>query len=185
MVLEGRSKSDVARDYDVSRQWVQQLCKRYESEGDAAFVARSRRPHRNPQAVTAEIEERIVRLRKTLTKRGLDAGADTISFHLAADLMITKAPAVSTIWRILKRRGFITPQPHKRGRDGEKMPRPTIHDLRHFAGTSAARVGNLRETMDRLGHSTRRRVCGIPRSQLDVTPRWPRRCRSWRVRCSQ
>lgn len=40
------------------------------------------------------------------------------------------------------------------GRDGEKLPRPTIHDLRHFAGTSAARVGNLRETMDRLGHST-------------------------------
>jgi transposase len=28
VVLEGRSKSDVARDYDVSRQWVQQLCKR-------------------------------------------------------------------------------------------------------------------------------------------------------------
>lgn len=40
------------------------------------------------------------------------------------------------------------------GRDGEHLPRPTIHDLRHFAGTAAARVGSLRETMDRLGHST-------------------------------
>lgn len=29
-----------------------------------------------------------------------------------------------------------------------------IHDLRHFSGTQAARVGNLREVMDRLGHST-------------------------------
>lgn len=29
-----------------------------------------------------------------------------------------------------------------------------IHDLRHFAGTQAARVGNLPETMERLGHST-------------------------------
>jgi integrase len=29
-----------------------------------------------------------------------------------------------------------------------------IHDLRHFAGTQAARVGNLAETMARLGHST-------------------------------
>jgi len=28
VVLEGRSKCEVARDYDVSRQWVQQLCKR-------------------------------------------------------------------------------------------------------------------------------------------------------------
>lgn len=40
------------------------------------------------------------------------------------------------------------------GRDGEKLPRPTIHDLRHFAGTAAAHVGSLKETMDRLGHST-------------------------------
>ncbi len=32
--------------------------------------------------------------------------------------------------------------------------RPTIHDLRHFAGTSTARVGNLVETMGRLGHKT-------------------------------
>src|ERR1700752_1996114 len=29
-----------------------------------------------------------------------------------------------------------------------------IHDLRHFAGTQTARVGNLVETMGRLGHST-------------------------------
>jgi integrase len=29
-----------------------------------------------------------------------------------------------------------------------------IHDLRHFAGTQTARVGNLVETMARLGHST-------------------------------
>jgi integrase len=35
------------------------------------------------------------------------------------------------------------------GREGVR-----IHDLRHFAGTQAARVGSLRETMARLGHST-------------------------------
>lgn len=29
-----------------------------------------------------------------------------------------------------------------------------LHDLRHFAGTQAARVGNLVETMGRLGHTT-------------------------------
>ncbi|MGH3674222.1 MAG: helix-turn-helix domain-containing protein, partial [Mycobacterium sp.] len=42
VVLEGRSKSEVARDYDVSRTWVQQLCRRYEAEGAAAFEPRSR-----------------------------------------------------------------------------------------------------------------------------------------------
>ena len=35
------------------------------------------------------------------------------------------------------------------GREGVR-----VHDLRHFAGSQAARVGTLRETMDRLGHST-------------------------------
>lgn len=52
------------------------------------------------------------------------------------------------------RDSYFVPALDRIGRDGEKLPRPTIHDLRHFAGTSAARVGNLRETMDRLGHST-------------------------------
>lgn len=37
VVVEGRSKSEVARDYDVSRYWVQQLCQRYATEGPAAF----------------------------------------------------------------------------------------------------------------------------------------------------
>jgi transposase len=38
VVLEGRSKSEVASEYDVSRQWVQQLCKRYEAHGDVAYL---------------------------------------------------------------------------------------------------------------------------------------------------
>ena len=42
--IEGRSKSEVARDYGVSRYWVQQLVKRFEVEGTAAFEPRSRRP---------------------------------------------------------------------------------------------------------------------------------------------
>ena len=74
--VEGRSKSEVARDYKISRYWVQQLLKRYEAEGDAAFQPRSRRPHTNPRAVSLDLEDRIVRLRKTLSKQGLDAGAE-------------------------------------------------------------------------------------------------------------
>jgi transposase len=70
VVLEGRSESEVARDYDVSRYWVQQLVKRYETEGVAAFEPHSRRPHHNPRAAGAELEETIVRLRKTLDKQG-------------------------------------------------------------------------------------------------------------------
>src|SRR5688572_19878073 len=113
--IEGRSKSEVARDYGISRYWVQQLVKRFEVEGEAAFEPRSRRPHTSPHAVSLELEDQIVRLRKTLTKKGLDAGGETIAAHLAAT-GVTPVPAVSTIWRILTRRGFITPQPQKRPR---------------------------------------------------------------------
>jgi len=116
--VEGRSKSEVARDYKVSRYWVQQLVKRYEREGEAAFTPRSRRPHSNPRAIGLELEDRIVRLRKDLAKRGLDAGAETIRVHLQRDLQrdpaLGRVPSTSTIWRILTRRGFVTPQPKKR-----------------------------------------------------------------------
>src|SRR5690606_22938709 len=44
----------------------------------------------------------------------LDAGAETIAVHLAAQT--GSAPSTATIWRILTRRGFVTPQPHKRPR---------------------------------------------------------------------
>ena len=120
VVVEGRSKSQVARDYGVSRFWVQQLVHRYEREGPAAYRPRSRRPHSSPHAVDAEVEDLIVRLRKELSKQGLDAGAETITAHLARLDPTLRAgrpvPAVSTIWRILSRRGFVTAQPQKRPR---------------------------------------------------------------------
>jgi transposase-like protein len=130
VVVEERSKSEVARDYNVSRYWVQQLLRRYTAEGEAAFEPRSRRPHSSPQAVPTEVEDEIVRLRKELSRQGLDAGADTIGAHLArrtprsqTSTRPSPPPSVSTIWRILTRRGFVTPQPHKRWRltDGTEV----------------------------------------------------------------
>ena len=89
-MLKGRSKSEVARDYDVSSYWVQQLVKRYDAEGAAAYQARSRRPHHNPRAIDVALEDAIIRLRKTLTKQGYDAGAATIAEHLTRDPAVAK-----------------------------------------------------------------------------------------------
>ena len=119
VTVEARSKSEVAREYGVSRVWVQKLVHRYQREGPAAFEPRSRRPHTNPRAVDLEVEDRIVRLRKTLTKKGVDAGAETIAAHLAT-AGVAPVPAVSTIWRILSRRGFVIAQPQKRPRSSWK-----------------------------------------------------------------
>lgn len=114
VVLEGRPVSAVARDYGLSRRWVQKLVRRYELEGEAAFEPRSRRPQTSPQRTATAVEDAVVELRKELTGQGLDAGAETIAWHLCQ--RAGTAPSVATIWRVLTRRGFVTPQPHKRPR---------------------------------------------------------------------
>jgi transposase InsO family protein len=112
--VEGRSKSEVAREYRVSRRWVQELVKRFDAEGEAGLVPRSRRPRSSPQRTPERVEQEVVELRKQLADQGLDAGAHTIAYHLHQ--RHGAAPAPATIWRILSRRGFVTPQPHKRPR---------------------------------------------------------------------
>jgi transposase InsO family protein len=114
VVLEGRSRSAVARDYGVSRRWVQILVARYLAEGDSAFEPRSRRPHSSPQKTGQAVEDAIVALRKELAEAGHDAGAETIAWQLRQ--RAGSAPSVATIWRILSRRGFVAAQPHKRPR---------------------------------------------------------------------
>lgn len=158
VVIEGRSKSDVARDYGLSRYWVHQLVKRYETEGAAAFSPHSRRPHTNPHAVAPDVEERIIRLRKTLAKAGYDAGAATIAEHLRRDPTTTEVPSISTIWRILDRRGFITPQPHKRPRSSWKRFEADLpnqcwqSDVTHWRLTdgSSAEILNIIDDHSRL-----------------------------------
>jgi transposase InsO family protein len=58
------------------------------------------------------LEDEIVAIRKDLDRHGHEAGAATIAAHLQR--RHGASPAVSTIWRTLTARGFVTPQPHKR-----------------------------------------------------------------------
>jgi transposase InsO family protein len=114
VVLEGRSYREVARSHGVSKSWVGELVRRYRQGGYEALRAGSRAPHRTPHKVPAPIENRIVELRKHLVDRGFDAGAATIQAYLRRER--DQVPSISAVWRVLHRRGFITPQPHKRPR---------------------------------------------------------------------
>jgi transposase InsO family protein len=111
---EGRPVAELAEAHGVHRSWIYKLVARYREEGEAGLAPRSRRPRRSPMAVAAELEAEIVTLRKQLSEEGLDAGAVTIHWHLARRHQ--HVPSVSSIWRILQRRGFVTPQPKKRPR---------------------------------------------------------------------
>jgi transposase InsO family protein len=114
VLVEGRSVREVARAHGVSKTWLYELRARYRAEGEAGLVARSKRPHRSPNRVPETVEDEIVAIRKQLTEFGVEAGPDTIHTHLT-DAHGGIAPcAVSSVWRILTRRGFITREPHKR-----------------------------------------------------------------------
>jgi transposase InsO family protein len=112
VVTEGRSQGEVARAYGVSQGWVSRLAGRYRAEGEAAFEPRSRRPRTSPTAISADTADLIITLRKDLAGQGLDAGPQTIAWHLQHHHHIRVASA--TISRYLARAGLVTPDPAKR-----------------------------------------------------------------------
>ena len=99
------------RDHGVSRDRFYEIRRRYDAEGDAGLAPRSRAPHTVANRTSPGVEDLIVTWRKQLADDGLDAGAETIKWHLDAEGI--EAPTVSTIWRVLTRRGFIDPDPTK------------------------------------------------------------------------
>jgi transposase InsO family protein len=107
-----RPVSDVARTYGVARSWICTLLARYRAEGDAASGPRSRRPKTSPNAIGDATVRLIMELRKELAGQGLDAGPDTIAWHLARHHQ-ARVPA-ATAARYLARAGLVVPGPRKR-----------------------------------------------------------------------
>jgi transposase InsO family protein len=114
VVVEGRSKAEVARDYGVTYRWVHTLVTRYLHGGWEALEPQSRRPTTSPTRTPADIEAQVLQLRHELTAAGHDAGPHTIATHL--ERHHGTSPAPSTIWKILRRNGLVTEQPKKRPR---------------------------------------------------------------------
>ena len=136
VILEGRSQADVARDYHVSKSWVSKLITRYNNEGSQAFEPRSRKPDTTPTKTPPDVIELILKLREHLTTAGLDAGPDTITWHLTTHHRITVSPA--TISRHLSQAGLVTPEPHKKPKSSyirfeASMPNETWQsDFTHY-----------------------------------------------------
>ena len=112
VTVEKRPVSEVAKSYGVARSWVYTLLARYQAEGEAAFEPRSRRPKTSPTAISPDTAELIIRLRKELAGQGLDAGPQTIAWHLERHHRVKVSSA--TVSRCLARRGLVTPDPPKR-----------------------------------------------------------------------
>jgi transposase InsO family protein len=112
VIVEGRSQSEVAREYGVSQSWISRLLARYRAEGDAAFEPRSRRPHTSPTRLAQSTIDLIIGLRHTLAGKGLDNGPHTIAWHLEHHHQLEVS--VASISRHLHAAGLILPTPAKR-----------------------------------------------------------------------
>ena len=108
--------------------WVSKLLARYRAEGEAAFEPRSRRPKTSPTATAGRHGRADRAAAQGAAEAGLDAGPDTIGWHLAHHHGITVSPA--TVARYLTRR--------RAGRPGaEKRPRPPTSGSQPSCRTSA------------------------------------------------
>src|SRR5512132_2928958 len=111
LFVDRQTPAQIAARYGVHRSWVYKLKARYEREGEAALEPRARRPKTSPTAIPAATVALIAELREKLTTAGLDAGPDTLAWHLAHHHIRV---SVSTIARTLTRAGLVTPTPNKR-----------------------------------------------------------------------
>jgi transposase InsO family protein len=112
LVVEQQTVAEVAARYGMHRSWVYRLKARYDDVGEAAFEPLSKRPHTSPTAVPGTTVELIRELRKELVEAGLDAGPDTIAWHLTQRHQLQVS--VSTVARTVTREGLVVPEPKKR-----------------------------------------------------------------------
>ena len=136
LFVDQQTPAEVATRYRVHRAWVYKLKARYEAEGEVALEPRSRRPHTSPAALPSEVVDRIVELRAKLAEAGLDAGPDTIAWHLGHHHGLRVAR--STISRHLAAAGLVVPEPRKRPKSSyvrfqAEMPNQTWQsDFTHY-----------------------------------------------------
>ena len=106
------TRRQAATEFGLSTRQIGRLLDQYRTGGLTALVPQSKRPLTNPNQTPDHVIEKILELRTQLARDGLDAGAQSIWDHL----LTAERPSPTTIWRILKREGSITPQPQKRPR---------------------------------------------------------------------
>lgn len=144
LFVEHQSVAEVAARYGIHRSWIYKLKVRYEAEGEAALEPRSRRPKTSPNATPAKTVELILKLRGDLTHAGLDAGPDTIAWHLQHHHQTTVSAA--TISRYLSKAGLVTPEPKKKPESSyvrfeASMPNETWQsDFTHYRLTDGSDV---------------------------------------------
>jgi len=110
IISEGRTVTDVATEWRVSRQTMHTWLARYESGGLEELSDRSHRPVSCPHQLSAELEAMVLELRRWRPYWG----ARRIALELARR-QLKAAPSESAVYRCLVRAGVIDPaQRHRK-----------------------------------------------------------------------
>lgn len=106
--------SEWCRRLGISRQTFYKWRGRFRPEDPSSLENRSRAANEPHGRTPCDVEDLVVGIRKELAQTGLDHGPASVRDRLMAVHGIVLADA--TVWRILSRRGQITPHPNKRPR---------------------------------------------------------------------
>jgi putative transposase len=136
--------AELCRKYGVSRPTGYAWVKRFrDADGDLrAIEEKSRRPHSNPQAISAEVEDWIVQARKTMPRRGpRKLRAILVERYPGIDW-----PSTSSMGNILKRRGLCRLKKRRKHAPPLTQPfatqsRPTTPGASISRASSACRMG--------------------------------------------
>jgi transposase InsO family protein len=146
--LDGLNVTEFCAQHGVSTWFFYDLRRRH-GRGES-IEARSRAPRTVANRTPVEIEDAIVEARKELDAAGWDCGAASIRSHLLAR-GVGAVPSESTIWRLLRDRGLIVPQPHK-------APK---HAYRRFVADRANDWWQLDDTAWSLANGTTVKILNV------------------------
>lgn len=112
VIAEGRTVTQVARDWEVARQTLHVWLERYEADGLEGLSDRSHRPANCPHQMPALVEAQLLEMRRAKPYWG----ARRLALELARK-GVQPAPSKSAIYRSLVRAGVIDPLQRQRRRE--------------------------------------------------------------------
>jgi len=112
VLAEGQTVTQVARDWEVSRQTIHGWLAKYEGDGLEGLGNRSRRPAHCPHQMPATVEVMVLEMRRS----HLYWGARRIAYELARK-HLEPAPSESAVYRCLVRAAVIDPMTRRRRRE--------------------------------------------------------------------
>jgi hypothetical protein len=126
LTLQGWRPRAILRAIPRSRRWLHKWQQRFYTLGWAGLTSQSRRPQHSPQAYPARVQAAVVRARQILAQRAVGlVGPAAIQTELRSWPDAPPIPSVSTIQRMLKTAGIITPPPPPRPEPYYPQPTPT------------------------------------------------------------